>query len=140
MHLRAASLALTTALALVPVAADATTAVKTPKPGTWSGRPGKVIMSISGKSIDLVAFSFACGNASGRTTLNGIVLKKTAKGYKFAVKAHGNVSYSDGQPDENGSVELAGRFSRTGKSAGGTWRVKTARCGRTKTTKWRAHP
>jgi hypothetical protein len=119
--------------------AEANGTVKVPKSGSWAGRPGKLVMSTSGKSIDIVAFTFACGTASGRISLNGIALKKTARGYKFAIKGHGNVTYSDDEPDENGSVEISGRFSRTGKSVGGTWRVKTGRCGQTKTVKWRAH-
>jgi hypothetical protein len=122
----------------VPAGADAGTGVKAPKPGTWSGRPGKMVMSISGRSIDLLAFSFPCGATSGRTSLNSVALKKTRSGYTFAIKAKGIVTYADDRPDENGTITISGRFSRTGKSAGGTRKVKTPRCGQTKTEDWRA--
>ena len=52
----------------------------------------------------------------GRTSLNSIKLKKTPKGYAFAIKAHGIVSYSDNQDDENGAIDISGRFSRTGRA------------------------
>ena len=66
-------------------------------------------------------------------------MKKTRKGYAFSTKAKGTVSYADGQPDQNGTVVLSGRFSRTGRSVGGTRKVKTPRCGDTKRVDWRAH-
>jgi hypothetical protein len=130
--------ALAAALALVPLAADASTAVKAPKSGQYSGRPGKLVLQVSGKSLDIVAFSFRCGSVSGRTALNSFPLKKTRRGYTFAIKAGGSIAYSDSQPDENGWVEISGRFSRSGRSAAGTWRVKSPRCGVTKKVHWRA--
>jgi hypothetical protein len=129
-------------VALVTLATTATglaaSSVKAPRSGTWAGYPGGMTMYVSGKSLSLVAFSFKCGQAHGRTSLNDIRLKKTKKGYTFSVKTHGNVTYTDDQPDENAAVRMSGRFSKTGKSAAGTFRVRTPRCGSTGDVKWRA--
>jgi hypothetical protein len=131
------------ALALIFVAAAATGAsgaarhVKAPN-GTYSGGPGKLTLIASGKSIDLAAFSFKCRGTRGRTSLNGIALRKTKKGYKFSIKAHGGVTYADEHPDENGAVNMSGRFSRSGKSAVGYLRVRSPHCGDTGSVKWRA--
>jgi hypothetical protein len=116
----------------------AASTVKAPKSGTYTGYPGRMTLYVSGKSLSLVAFSFKCGEAKGRTSLNSIKLKKTRKGYAFSTKTHGNVTYSDDQPDENAAVNLSGRFSKTGKSSAGVFRVKTPRCGSTGDVKWRA--
>jgi hypothetical protein len=114
--------------------------VKAPMSGrTYSGRPGGIQLSISGKSIQIVAFRFRCHDTTAATSLTGIPLKKTSRGYRFAIKAHGIVSYADGKPDENGAVDINGRFSRTARSAGGALRVKTPRCGDTRRVDWRAH-
>jgi hypothetical protein len=120
-------------------AAGATTRVRLPKSGQYNGRPrGKdMAVYVSGKEIDIAAFSFKCADTVGRTSLNSIKLKKTRKGYKFALNAHGNISFEDGQPDENGAVNIAGRFAADGKSARGTFRVKSHRCGDTGSIKWR---
>jgi hypothetical protein len=113
--------------------------VKAPKSGVYEGRPGKLQIYISGKEIQLLSFEFKCGPTTGATSLNSIPLKRSKKGYRFAIKAHGNVTYRDDVPDENGAIEISGRFSRTGKSAGGTMRAKTPRCGGTGKLDWRAH-
>jgi hypothetical protein len=129
------------AVALVPLAADAAkTSVKLPKSGTYNGPTGQhkqLSLSISGKSVDLAAFSFACKGADGRTSLNGIRLVKTKKGYAFALKAHGSITFSDDRPDENGKIDIAGRFTKTGKKATGTLRVRSSRC-HTGSVDWRA--
>jgi hypothetical protein len=130
------------AVALVALAGTApslaASTVKAPKSGTYTGYPGAMTLYVSGKSLSLVAFSFKCGQAKGRTSLNDVKLKKTKKGYAFSIKAHGNVTYSDDQPDENGAVNFSGRFSKSGKSSAGVFRVKTPRCGSTGDVKWRA--
>jgi hypothetical protein len=118
-------------------AAAAAAKVKAPKSGMYHG-PGGLQMSISGKSVEIVAFEFACKNTKGATSLSSIALKKSPRGYRFGIKAHGIVSYRDNQPDENGAIDISGRFSRTGTSAAGTLRVKTPRCGGTGAIKWRA--
>jgi hypothetical protein len=131
------------ALALVPAAGAAThqakPKVKVPKSGSYSGSPrGKdMTLYVSGKSIELAAFSFKCANTTGRTSLNAIPLKKTKKGYKFGISAHGNISFGDEAADENGTAKLSGRFARDGKSAKGVYRVKSPRCHDTGSIKWR---
>jgi hypothetical protein len=128
-------------LALVPVAAEGSKPkVKLPKAGSYSGSTAKnrsIDLYVSGKSVQLAAFSFACRGADGRTSLNGIKLVKTRKGYKFALKAHGNVSFSDEGPDENAKVDIAGRFAASGTKATGTFRVKSPRCPDTGSIHWR---
>jgi hypothetical protein len=138
------------ALALVPVAALPATAaakhkhhVKTPKSGKYSGFAGAgrpLTLYISGKTVQLVSFRFACGSAHGTTNLNDIPLKKTKKGYKFSISAHGLVTYSDSNthPDENGAIFIKGRFTRSGKNPKGVLRVKTPRCGSTGDVQWSA--
>jgi hypothetical protein len=130
------------AATLVPLAATAPSVaaskVKAPKSGTFTGYPGGMTLYVSGKSISLVAFSFKCGTTSGRTSLNDVTVKKAKNGYKFAIKAHSSVTYADDHPDENAAVNVSGRFSKTGKSAAGVFRVKSPRCGSTGDVKWRA--
>jgi hypothetical protein len=124
-----------------PRAAAASSKVKRPNSGKYSGRSAErrpVTLYVSGQSIQLIAFSFACGKTDGLTSLSEIALKKSKKGYKFFVKARGIVSYSDGADDQNGTIILKGRFGRTGKAAIGTFRVKTKRCGDTGAVKWSA--
>jgi hypothetical protein len=105
--------------------------VKRPKSGTWSGTTQQkkdITLYVSRNSVDLAAFTFRCQGADGRTSMNAMKLVKTTKGYKFSLKAHGSISFSDGQPDENGRVEIGGRFSVNGKTARGTFRVRSSRC------------
>src|SRR4051794_27222024 len=114
--------------------------VQPPRSGrVYRGRPGKLQLYISGKAIQLAAFEFPCKDTRGATSLNDIKLRKTPRGYRFGIKAHGIVTYRDDETDENGAIALSGRFSRTGKSAGGTLRVKTPRCGDSGAIEWRAH-
>ena len=130
------------AIALVPLGATAASGaaskVKAPKSGTYTGYPGGMTLYVQGKSVSLAAFSFKCGAAKGRTSVNAMKLKWTKKGYKFSLKGHGNVTYSDDQPDENATVNISGRFSKTGKSSAGVYRVKSPRCGSTGDVKWKA--
>lgn len=127
-------------LALVPIADAAKPTVKAPKSGQYNGHPGgrDLTLYISGKSIELAAFSFKCANTSGRTNLNGITLKKTSKGYKFGLNANANITFGDDQPDENGKVSISGRFTRSGKKATGVFRVRSPRCHDTGSIKWSA--
>jgi hypothetical protein len=105
--------------------------VKAPKSGAYTGPTAQkrhVTISISGKTVQLVGFDFKCEGTDGATNLNDIKLKRTTKGYKFALKAHGSITFTDGQPDENGRVDVAGRFTRSGKRATGYFRVRSSRC------------
>jgi hypothetical protein len=129
---RAAAAVITCALGLAPLAAEAAkTNVHAPKSGTYDGGTEQhkpITLYISGKSIDLAAFSFKCTGTGGRTSLNDIRLVKAKNGYKFSLKAHGSITFSDEQPDENGKVDIAGRFTKSGKKATGTFRVRSSRC------------
>jgi hypothetical protein len=113
--------------------------VKPPKSGQYKGARGTLLLFVSGKSIDIAAFDFDCGKATGRTSLNAIPLKWTRRGYKFDIDTHGNASYSDGQADENATVAFKGRFSRSGRSVRGSLRVRTPRCGDSGDVHWRAN-
>jgi hypothetical protein len=113
--------------------------VTAPKSGSmYHGRPGKLQIYISGKTIQIVAFQFQCKKTTGATSLSDIKLTKSRRGYRFGIKAHGIVTYRDDHADENGTISISGRFSRTAKSAGGSLRVRTPRCGDTGTIEWRA--
>jgi hypothetical protein len=90
---------------------------------------------VSGKSLEVVSLRFACSSPGApsfaATNLNGVALKRSSIGYRFAIKASGNVSYSDGYPDENARIGFSGRFSKSGKRAIGRFRVNPPRCGTT---------
>jgi hypothetical protein len=127
------------AVVLVPAAVATQQAkVKVPRSGKYTGKPGKLTIYTSGKSIDLVSFQFKCRNTTGTTSLNSIPLKKSKRGYRFAIKAHGSVEYADQGAPENGAVQISGRFSPAGSSAKGILKVKTRRCGSTGDINWRA--
>jgi hypothetical protein len=133
---KAAGLATVLALAL-PAGAGAK--VKAPN-GDYSG-PRELVMQVSDKKIDIIAFNFPCRKhpkLHGRTSLNEIPLRKTSKGYKFSIKLFGIVSYSDGKADENGFTSIWGQFGRKGKSVHGRFQTSTRRCGPTGKLKWKA--
>ena len=142
MARRTAALAVATlALALVAGAADGAKRppVKAPKSGSqYSTKSGRVALYISGKSIQLAFIEFKCGQTTGKTNLNAIKLKKTSTGYGFTIKTHGNVTYSDEQPDENAAVKMSGKFSRDAKTVKGFYRVTSPRCGGTGDVHWKA--
>jgi hypothetical protein len=124
-----------------PASASAARApkVRAPKSGEYKGSPRGKPMSlfVNGKQIDLAAFSFKCADTTGRTSIDSIPLKKTRKGYTFGLTVGASITFADGKPDENGKVTLAGRFAADGKSAKGTFRVKSHRCHDTGSIKWR---
>jgi hypothetical protein len=123
------------------VARAALSKVKPPQSGKYGGHAGPhrdLVLYTSGKSIQLAAFDFACGATSGRTSLNDIPMKKSKKGYKFAIKASGSASFADERPDENVRIQFQGRFGRTGRAAVGTLRVRAAGCPDTGVVKWSA--
>lgn len=132
------------ATALPATAAARPKKVKAPKSGKYTGTTGAsrtLTLYVSGKSVSIVAFQFACGQAKGNASISDIALKKTKKGYRFSVSTHGIVTYSDSDshPDENGTIAIKGRFDRkTAKKVAGTVRVKTPRCGDTGSVYWTA--
>jgi hypothetical protein len=141
-YLAAAVTAAVCAVVLGPVAAlGAKAAIKAPKSGTYSGPTGQkrhVTLYIQGKHVQLIGFAFKCEGTDGATNLNDIKLRKTSKGYKFSLHAHGSISFKDEQPDENGRVDVGGKFIRSGKRASGTFRVRSTRC-HTGPVEWQAH-
>lgn len=106
--------------------------------GTYSGPDADPMLVVSGRSIQLAAFDFDCGTATGRTSLNGIAIRKRRGRYRFYIRAHGNVTYSDDHPDENAVIRFGGRFTPRAARALGSFRVRTPRCGGTGPVEWRA--
>ena len=140
MTAKLAAAVATATLALVPVADAAKQSVKAPKSGQYNGHPrGKDLMLyVSGKSIEVAAFSFKCADTGGRTSLDAIALKKTSKGYKFSFSGRGSITFEDGQPDENGKISISGLFTRSGKKAAGVFRVRSTHCHDTGSVNWSA--
>jgi hypothetical protein len=134
----ALALAVVLAVPAVSGAAKSPT-VKAPKSGSqYTGEVHDVLLRVSGRSLEIIAFSFPCGEVTGRTSLNDFRLKRTPKGYRFNADAHGNVTYSDEQFDENAEVHVSGRFALNAKSVRGHLRVRSDRCGDTGNLRWRA--
>lgn len=131
-------IALALALALPAVAGAAT--VRAPKSGSeYRGSPpANVVLNVSGRSVEIVAFSFPCGEVSGRTSLNDFRLKRTDRGYRFNADANALVTYSDEQLDENARVHISGRFTLKAHKVRGHIRVRSKRCGNTGNLDWRA--
>jgi hypothetical protein len=132
------SAAAVAALALVPAAAVPALAggsqkkpVKRPKDGaTYSGHHPGVSLVISGKRIELITIRFPCHKGKGTTNLNDFPMRKTDKGWRFDIAAHGLVTYmnSEKHPDENAAIWIHGRFSRDAKTVAGRLRVDAPRC------------
>ncbi len=140
----AAAAAAMLALALqagLPDAAGAAPSVTPPRSGKYTGLARahrKLTLLISGRSVQLVAFQFKCGTVIGATGLDDIRLRKTSTGYRFGIRAHGSVTFSDNHPDENAAVDIVGRFSLNGRVARGTLRVRSPRCRDTGSVHWSA--
>ena len=132
IRVAASAAALVLSAALAPLVADAAkSSVLAPKAGTYDGGTQQhkpITLYISRKRIDLAAFSFKCSGTEGRTSLNAIKLVKGKNGWKFSLKTNGSITFKDEQPDENGKVDIAGRFTKSGKKATGTLRVRSSRC------------
>lgn len=127
-------------LTLTPKSTSATaSAVRLKRPrGTYTGPNDSPMLLVSGRSIDLAAFAFQCGKVTGRTNLNSIAIRKRRGRYRFAIRAHGSVTYSDDHPDENAAVRFSGHFTPRATRAFGSFRVKTPRCGGTGAVDWSA--
>ena len=123
--------------------AAGTTPVQLPRSGEYSGHTddgGDLAIQIAGRSVEVVSFQFDCGSAVGNTGLQDIDLEKSARGWRFGIRAHGAVTYSDYiyYPDENAAVAVFGRFTRSGKRVSGRLQVEAPRC-ETGRIEWRAH-
>jgi hypothetical protein len=130
-------------MAAVLVMSAPAAGITAPKSGAkYSGKTeqGHTIgLWIQRKSVEYISFRFNCGRkAIGATGLQSIPLKRTSKGYRFALDAHSSMSFSDDQPDENAAVSVRGRFSRTARTVEGLVRVKSERCHDTGFISWRA--
>jgi hypothetical protein len=128
-------------VATLALASPAGAAAKVRAPdGDYAG-PRNLVMQISGKNIEIVAFDFPCRQAPkahGRTSLNDIALEKTHRGYKFSTRVRGIVTYSDEHADQNGTISISGQFGRKGKSVRGRFQASTPRCGPTGKLNWSA--
>src|SRR4051812_31561785 len=95
--------------------------VTAPRSGsTFSGNGGDLTLQLGRRSIQVVEIRFKCHATRAVTSLSDIPMKRTKRGYTFSIKAHGTASYADDRPDENATIAISGRFSRTGKSAKGS--------------------
>ena len=113
------------ALALAPLPAGGAP----PRSGQYTGSRHNVVLLVSGRSIDLAAFSFRCGRLSGRTSINAIRIRRRDGVYRFRIRTHGTVSFTDRTPDENAAIRFRGRFSSSGRSVRGVFRVVSRHCG-----------
>jgi hypothetical protein len=124
-----------------PPRAAVAAVARAPRSGRYTGRAGGrpgLLLYVTGRSVSIVAFPFACGRVTGRTSLSDMVIRRVAGRYRFALRAHSIVSYSDERPDQNATVEIRGTFSRLGTAASGTLRVKSSRCGDRRDVPWSA--
>ncbi len=144
---RPAQIAAVALAAAVPAGAVAASIEKAspraPKSGaTYAGKTEegeRMTLRISGRSIEIAAWRFRCGDeVLGVTSLQSILLRHSENGYRFKLTTNGIVSYSDEAPDENGRVALRGQFTRSAKAVTGLFRVKTRRCRDTGYIEWRA--
>jgi carbon monoxide dehydrogenase subunit G len=120
-------------------AAYSATPVRAPKSGRYTGpteQRRELSLFVSGASIELAAIEFQCGEAIGHTVLNDVDMRRTRRGFSFAIRAHGSVDYSDEYPGENAPIEISGTFARSGSNARGRLSVNTPRCGRTGQVSW----
>ncbi len=142
---RTAVIATAVLAAALPLGAEAVTiekaSPKLPK-STYSGtteEDQRITLRISGKSIEIAAWRFRCGDrVIGITSLQSIPLRHSDDGYRFKLTTYGIVSYSDEAPDENARIAFRGQFSRTAKRVTGLFRLKSPRCGDTGYVEWRA--
>jgi hypothetical protein len=143
-HLASAASLLALASLTAPLVAVAATqpnpTLKRPQDGaTYTGHHPGVSIAISGKSIEIIAFRTPCKDAKANSSLQDIDIKKRDRRYRFAIKAHSIITYSDNDkhPDENAAITLSGHFSPNAKKAFGTLRVNAPRCDTGKLT-WSA--
>ncbi|HEX8207996.1 MAG TPA: hypothetical protein VF587_18170 [Solirubrobacteraceae bacterium] len=131
--------ALLTAIAISGVAVPAAAAAAPTRPdGTYTGGRGRIALTVSGRSIDLLAIDFRCGETRGATSVNTIPIKRVRGRWRFSIRTFGLATYDDEHPDENARVTVSGTFSRSGKSVVGRYRIRSPYCGGTGEVQWRA--
>jgi hypothetical protein len=106
--------------------------------GTYTGPNGLQII-VQGKTLQLIAFGFKCRKVTGRTALNDFPIVRRRGRYRFSIKAHGGVTYSDDKSPDNAAIRFSGRFTPKARRALGTFTVRTPRCGRVGPVDWSAH-
>ena len=106
--------------------------------GVYSATADRWRLDIDGRSIQVAAFDFDCGETKGRISVNAIPIRKARGRWRFSGRHNGIVTYADGRPDENGRLRVTGRFSTNARAVTGTLRVTTPACGTTREQQWRA--
>jgi hypothetical protein len=104
--------------------------------GTYIGR--RVELRVQRGSIEIAAFAFRCGAVTGRTALNEVPVTRRRGRYRFSIRAHGGVTYSDEESPDNAAIRFSGRFTPRARRALGTFRIRTPRCGGTGPVEWSA--
>jgi hypothetical protein len=73
-----------------------------------------------------------------RVTVRRLKVRRTRRGYTFAVRGRRSIGFNDRHPPERGRVEFTGRFTRKGTKARGRVRLKSPRCGGSGRPRWSA--
>ena len=98
-------------------------------------------MNVGGKRLQYVTYVFKCRkvkDVTGTVSIQDFAIKRRDGVWRFSVFAYASMNYSDDRGYENGQLHLKGRFSSSGRSATGTVRTSSKRCGDTGRLKWHA--
>ena len=115
--------------------------VKAPKRGQYVGatrRHHESTLFVARRSIKSAVFEVDCGLGTGRTAPRRIKLRRTRRGFAFKAHRRRRISYNDGHPPETATVDVSGRFARTGRKAHGVVRIHSRHCGRSGKLRWSA--
>ena len=127
--MRLTVLGLTAAMLLLgPMAPGFSAGVKRPA-GEYTGQRGQLLISVTGRSIELAAFDFPCRRTTGRTSLNDIPIRRARGRWRFSIRTFGIATYRDDFPDENARIRFTGRFTPNGRRVTGTVTFTTPHCG-----------
>lgn len=135
-----AALALVAGPATLAGAATHKKPVKRPKDGAYYvGHDPRVSLRVSGKSLEYFLVRFPCHEAKGIASMQDIPIEKSRKRWRFSIKAHTSVTFSDmtTHPDQNAPMSLDGHFSPDAKKVYGHVRIQPPRCDSGRLT-WRA--
>jgi hypothetical protein len=137
-----AAIAVIVLIAVASASAAGGATVQVPRSGIYSGHTEAdtdIEISISGKSVEYVAFAFECKKVIGRASLQDFQLRESRRGYKLSLDAHSGVTYEDDElPPDNAAVSVDGRFTRGAKRASGTLEVAASQC-ETGPIAWHVH-
>jgi hypothetical protein len=118
--------------------------VKRPKVGQYIGQTrqkNELTLVVAGKRVRTIRTAvaeFKCGYARERLTVHRLKLRRTRRGYTFALHGRRSVTFNDRRPPQRAAVDFTGRFTRAGKKARGRVRVKSPRCGGSGKVRWSA--